>query len=824
MGDAGAATLPSQNLAARRALQVREQMGTGTWLLVVDDIDAAPPWFLDTLAFLLRESAAHPARGCLVCVAGRERAGEIVCDALEAGGFEPSPQLDLQPWPQPRIEEATEALLGARQLHPDLLHSVVSVTGGVPAEIESACRQLVDKKLLRLTSDGALTLAASASPADMVAPRNERLAAQLARCTPKQRELLNLLAVLRAPAAGSLIAAMNPDLVEELPALQRAGLLNRIVARGRACFVPAHAGIRAHILGTLTPADRRGFHDRIAAALEAEPGLAPDEVAALHRARGGSLVLARAAVTDLAVGTADGARFELLHEALVSLLQIWPEESEPEARTACEIQLLDVLLRLGAYDEVQDRTAAALRRPRAPEDAQRWRNRAVAAHLARGESLAALGLLDASPARDESPETVVLRARALSLRAQHREVLALCEPLADRLEHEDPAWIAAMELAAASRWSLGEVAEASTLLQTAIRWAEEHSAWGPLASQLSLMGMIEFYQGHMPDAERLSHRAHDLALRQKDRFGTARTLNTMAGVAGESGRYREAREYLRQALDVSRALGESESAVYVLGNLARLATTLARYAEALANIDASLALSRRRGIQNTSRSGLVERGEILAALGDDAGCRQLLAPVLEEGRGTLEEAHILITWSSLAIENGNLAAAEAWVARARAVFESLGAEDELVTATLLESRLHAARGEHERAVQEARATARQARELRFHGPRVDAETWLAELLLESDPVAAEALAREAATAAGMDLLEARWRAERVLGLAALARDNRPLAMDHYASCLRVLEQITSDLPPELADSYLATPARQRLLDEIDRLRAPNPLA
>lgn len=812
----GAGSSP-RDLAARRAARIYGQLGEGPWLLLVDDADDAPGWFQEALAFLLREAAGDATGNRLVCVAGRENSIEFVREALGAGGFEAAMPVELGPWAAAELEQASAALLGAQQLDGDLLQAIQTASGGIPSEVESVCRVLVEKQLLRLTADGALTLAAVTSPESLVAPRSARLASQVARCTVEQREVLRILAVLRAPASPDLLAEINPSLPRELPGLQHAGLVNRIESANAPRFVPAHAGVRSHLVAAMADAERRSLHDRIATAIEQLPQLAPDENADLHRAHGSDLAAARAATARLAQQSHETAGPEVMQEVLVSLLQLWPEELDRKARQAAEHQLLDVQLRLGAYDEVHARVAAALKRSPNPAEARQWRNRAVAAHLARGEANSALDMLGVAPA-EEDPETALLRARAFSQRSQHHEVLAICEPLIGQVSPEDPSWSTVIELAGASRWALGEVAQAQELIRSAMDWSEANHRWVSLASQTNLFGLIEFYQGRMHEAESYLIHAHALMTQAVDRYGIAKVLNSLAAVAGETGQFDQSREFLRQALDLSRALGETESAGYILTNLARLATTTGCYAEALRRTEEAIALSRKRGLLSVAGPAHIERGEVLGKLGAAVECHAELDPLLESAPGGLDEVHILFTWSALALDQGDHGAAAEWLHRARNILAPLGADDESLQLNLLEVRLHASTGGAARAATLARDCIRRAGELRLLAPRVESEVWLSELILDQDPVAAEALAVEAVSEAGMNLLECRWRAERVLGLTALARGDQHRALGHYVLATKILEEICAELPPQLADSYLMAPDRVRLLDEVDRLR------
>jgi tetratricopeptide (TPR) repeat protein len=821
----------AHDLAARRAAQTLAALGGGAWLLLVDDVDDAPQWFQNEVGFLLRSAAGDAAAERLVCIAGRQKAAEFTHEALAAGGFEAAPPIELIAWPAIEVAQASAALFGARQVQADLVTALVSATGGVPSEVESACQRLVEKKLLRRASDGALTLAAGTSVAGLVAPQGARVAAQLARCTAAQHEVLRTLALTSAPVPADLLAACDAALPAELPALQRSGLVTRSPAEFAPRFALAHAGIRAQLLEAMPATERRSQHDRLASVLERDPSATPDEDADVHRAHGSDLAAARRAVERLTQRSLAAVHPEVLLEACTALLELWPAGVGAEARAAIELEQLDLQLQVGDYDAVRTHVDAALAGGGEAAHQEQLRNRAVAAMLARGEIDAALEALgDASaasaegphgalPATPEAPETALLRARALWQRGENEASLAISEPLAASLVDHGPLWETALEIAARARRDLGDFVGASKLARLALDSIAADDPARHRSTLLNVLGLLEFYQGRIPEAEQLCRRAYVAALEARDRFEIVRTLNALAAVTGECGRYRESREYLRQALDLSRALGQTESVSYILSNMSRLATTLARYAEAFEHVDAALQFTGSRGLRALWSGALIERGELLATLGAAAECEQVLAQVLPMSLTALDEVHIALTRAGLALDHPDVEAARGHLMRAREQLESLAADDELVCLMLLESRLHALRGEREVAVRLATEAAHRAHELRLLVPRVQAHVWLASLRVADDPDLAEALARGAAADAGEDLLESRWRAEQVLAKVALTRGDRAGELRHYDQCVQVLTAITADLPPAYADSYLGTPERQRLLDEVEQLRA-----
>ena len=230
--------------AESRSHEVLKQIGEDSWLLFVDDVDSAPPWFIDSLAYLLRNVASRDAIGRLVCVAGRERAAGIVRDALEAGGFESPAGLRLEPWPRAALEAAASALLGARRVHPNLLQLLHAATGSLPADVEAACQQLAENDLLRLDTEGALTVAAETTPQNLLATRSARTSAALQRCTPEQRRLLQVLAAMRAPVSAAFLQAFDAGMAWQVTALQRTGLALGSRSSAGTHYAPAHEGLR----------------------------------------------------------------------------------------------------------------------------------------------------------------------------------------------------------------------------------------------------------------------------------------------------------------------------------------------------------------------------------------------------------------------------------------------------------------------------------------------------------------------------------------------------------------------------------------------------
>ncbi|MFQ5599640.1 MAG: protein kinase, partial [Candidatus Krumholzibacteriia bacterium] len=332
-------------LAEARAREVRELLGDAPWLLLVDDLDRAPHWFLDSIAFFIRDVAGEPQPGRMICVAARGRARSLVHEAVGAVGLPDQPALELRPWDDHRLFEAATALLGVSHLDTSLVHLLRGATGGIPSEVEQVCRRLVQDRLLRVDMRGRLTLTAEVSADDVVESRGGRAEATLERCTKQEFELLCHAAVLVAAARRAFLHRLLGEQVSEaLEGLRRDGLLATSRLMGGLVYGPAHEGVRQATLRRLGVPGRRALHDRIAAVLERHAGLAPEEFAALHRTRGSSRQAGWRAVQALE-RTHAATRPELLREAYESLLEIWPQDEDPMTRVQVEVSLLRTLHR-----------------------------------------------------------------------------------------------------------------------------------------------------------------------------------------------------------------------------------------------------------------------------------------------------------------------------------------------------------------------------------------------------------------------------------------------------------------------------------------------
>ena len=803
----------AQGLAERRAAMLRERLGDGRFAVFIDEAEDRPAWFLQSASILMRECAARPRAGQLVCAAGTEGAAALAHESLDAGGFPSQTTLQLHPWSREAIESAASALLGARRLQPELLALLAEASGGIPAEVEAVCQVLSERGLLRLDTTGALAAPVDVSVAALAAPIDVRTRSYLGQCNPQQLLALQVLALLRVPATRTFLQWIVPLQAGDVATLRRLGLV--AVLPGSQRLHLTHERLRRTLLTELPANDVRRLHDRIATTLEEHPEALPLEDPLIHRAMGSRLAAARDALRALTTRQPARADADSLALAIESALQLWPPSTDPEERTAIELEHLGALLRMGEYDRVHQQVQELRALPRFQSRSEALLALSAEGHLERGESSSALRVLDELEPKQRTSRSQFLRARALSMQGQHEETLRMCEELRHDLDEDLPARAAVVELQATGLRAVGRVAEAEHLLRAFLDAHETRMQPRATGSMLANLGLMHFYQGRMSEAERCFEQSLDLLTRAGDRYGMVRALNSLASTAGETGRLSESAERLRRALDLSRRLGETETTSYILGNLAQLLMLRAEYGEGLERAREACSLSSRRNLRTMHIQSCIVLGGILAALGQEEQCHAALQEILAEIGDRPTEGHILLLWSGLALDTGKLENVLPWLHRARTVLEAVSAEDEIVVHDHLLSRWCHATGDFAQALSLARSAVERASRLQLLTPTLELHTWIAELILPDDVHEARRLAglsAEAARRAG--LRELLWRAERVLGRVELAQDDFSAALQHYDSALRVLREIATNLPSDLAESYVWSPVRVRFFEEL----------
>jgi len=815
----------TRSLAAARAATLKRRLGLAPWILLMDDFDALPAPLRDAFAFFLRDVASDPTPHRLVIAAARGDAHAPALEALAAGGFTAPQTIELQAWSREQTEVAASALFGARRLHSSLVELVQSASGGVPSEIEAVAQRLVEDSLLRTDAQGALTATAIVRIGSIVEARSERLVRSLAACTAEQREVLELLTTLRSPASSELLTALRFDAVAQLPILQRLGLTTAVrQPDGTERYTTAHAGVREWVTKSLDPAARKRFHDRIADQLEAEPELLASEDAKLHRVRGFDWLRSRAALAEIESRPQSSSQPELMRECLEVALAGWPSGAEPDARNRIVFSLAEVYIRL-VDEEALDKHIAS-EQPRLDRESMD-RMRILRARIYLAKAKPQLALKEIAPvvqAEGEAPselvcDALVIRGEAFGFLVEHENALAdfarvlphavIGSRLLDRLL--DPFVYNLCEV--------GRLEEAEALLHQVINQGNHAVSSQCLAAAIGRLGHVAFKRGDMQRA--FDHFADSYSRCEQigDRYGMLRSLNGLGVIACELGRFNEARESFRRALDFSRRLGDAFEVGLFLNNLAQLLSTLGKYREALEFNDRASILASNRNLNTSTAAILVTRAEIFIAVGLEDSSRQVLGDLLASNPPELYRAQAALLGAEIEIRAENYPEARRLLIDSEVRLKACSVEDELVVFNLLMARLDWSLGDGVAAITRLRDAREYARSKHLILTTARCDCYLAEFLAEMEAPEASAHAETGlASSRAMQVPEFQWQCERALGRIAFLRGDLGGALVMYRGCLEILQEISADMPAEMANGYLAVRYRRRIFDEIQAIR------
>jgi tetratricopeptide (TPR) repeat protein len=319
--------------------------------------------------------------------------------------------------------------------------------------------------------------------------------------------------------------------------------------------------------------------------------------------------------------------------------------------------------------------------------------------------------------------------------------------------------------------------------------------------------------------EHLAH-AHDLFHECRDPFGMMIALNGLGAAACELGRFTEARNYFRAAIDLCQRYGESRNLSYQLGNLALTLGTIGEYVEALAQSQRAQDLAVERQLETALVSILIARGGLLATLGLEAEARAALDSLKLDNLREFNLGQRELVLAQLELQSQRPCHADAHLTRAEQFLHACGAEDELVIHDLLKARCEWMMDRRADAVVRLRRACDAADSMHLRLTRCQLDATLGELLAEVDAPEASGHAQAGLEAAhGMGVVEIEWRCERALGLIASRHRDWTAAREFYQRCIAILRELTVAMPAEMAGAYLAVPERRRVFHEIRTLAA-----
>jgi tetratricopeptide (TPR) repeat protein len=571
-------------------------------------------------------------------------------------------------------------------------------------------------------------------------------------------------------------------------------------------------------LDGLSIKDRQELHDGIAASIKMHPTEKLAVELWYHLALGTNRTLVADSIRNLSAQARGPTQIERLRRTYEELLEGWPLDGSSH-RLELEIAHLDLLCRIGEYSRAVEIAQSAL--TKAPDDGIRQRlvNQMARALLTLAQPEEALELLSNAPRHDVLPETVVLKAWAHYFLGNHSAVISECRAIMDVLPPDDQSYSSIIDVYTNSLQMLGQTATYREVLQAAIESAAESDKSPSVAVYEYRLGIFEFYQGRFALAEECFLRALSIFEAHGDRLGIVRSLNSLAAVAAETGRVSTAAENLRAALELARRLGQTETVSYLVANLAHMMALRGQYREALDHANEAIRLSEASKLDSNACQNRIIRAGILSTLGQGSFLHEELANLRDRYKGHPFDGQILLIWSDLALQRGDLNQASEWLTEAKAIFESHSVEDELVSHLVLSARLLEAQGRTSDAEVLASKAIARAEDLHLFPQGLQARVLLAGLLVHTRVEQAQRLALDAArSAAEAGLAEGEWQAYRALARSAAASGDLTGALEAYSRAIGVLRDLVNAIPEEYQGAYLEQAERMALFEELQRIR------
>ncbi|HUG29311.1 MAG TPA: BTAD domain-containing putative transcriptional regulator [Candidatus Limnocylindria bacterium] len=562
------------NLALGLAALFRELTAARPWLLVLDDVHFAGPAFWDALRFL--EEAGDLPLAVLLAARPRElRERPHSWDAARA--------LDRHLVPL-RLQLSGLALDESRAL-----------ADAMAGRVED--RELAD--LQRITEGNPLHLQQAFATTERIPGRQgfvELLDHRLATLPPEARAALEAAAVLGPGFSLAEWLALVPKLpaaaIDEVVAA-------RLVVELSDGYALEHDLTRQHVYESIPTELRRELHRRAAAALPRERTSAA--TLALHNERGGQT---REAVAGHHRAAEEAFSRYAYPEALTHAeraLQLGADSAERGALLSLRHRILGLLLRVdewrGALDEAERHASET------------------------GDGLALIwaleGRLSLHTLDGDFEAMEVTGQRALDLSAELRDEAAEARVLGTLGWHVSE--------------SLGDNRRALPMLRRAARLAAGSGDEPTRVATLCMLSSALRSVGRCKAAHVSASRAMTLVSTRPALYrGRAHALAELAETALELGRFGDARDSMRAALEGYRELDDPWSYGSALFGLINICSSMGQPPEAIAAGEALVALSGRLGLAAASDYGVWHRvglGRARLSAGDVSGAEHAIDEV-----------------------------------------------------------------------------------------------------------------------------------------------------------------------------------------------------
>ncbi|MCP3914171.1 MAG: tetratricopeptide repeat protein [bacterium] len=582
---AGVAQGPSGQMSERAcldlALRVRERGAAQPLVLFVDDVDAADE---ESRTFLRHLLGARSERGVLF-VATTEPEADV--DAVFSAC--PVTRSELTALDDHEIDELARSLLFVNPEGARLAHDVAACAQGDP----------------RLATELAVAMGVAGSPRDSErgADIAALLGARLQALDPRDRVLLDALAVLGCPAPRRVLEDVvhGPMDQDSLHRLVAAGLASsELRSHGRWYSISTEL-LRARLIEDASDEVLKEDNARAFRAWLAWPH--PSERPAVEVVRHAL----RSRNEDRAIELGVRAARDLLQRGALKQAAEWAKElleasaHSEHASFGCELELIlaEAELKLGRPERVEEVLSPRLERVDGAEH--------------RASILRLLG-----SAREARGDLHVAREML-------QQALSSCAVASDSDEV-----LRVRERLGAVHFRLGELETAHSVWSKGVAGAVRRAPSPAVADLLNNLGVGAARREDFTESARYHERA--LAARRElgDVDGEARSLHNLGSCALEQGDFKRGRQLTRQALALKRQVGSPQLVATSLGNLAILDARRGDYGDALRHTEESLSLRRRIGDrvgEGTQRlflaDLLLDKGECRSAARELAFCREL---------------------------------------------------------------------------------------------------------------------------------------------------------------------------------------------------------
>jgi class 3 adenylate cyclase/tetratricopeptide (TPR) repeat protein len=628
------------------------------------------------------------------------------------------------------------AMLGVRDIPPELAAAIHDRAGGNPFFLEELCQSLREAGMLRVDGGSA---ALSGSPETLHLPTTIHgvIRTRLDRLPSATREVVRAAAVLGRDFTFGLLQHLGHEryaLDRALETLKRLGILQQSRVAPERAFRFKHVLTQEVAYDTLLQHRRRVLHRQAGVALEEHFSYRTEEHAsrlAYHFSRAEEWAKA------VRYGHVSAARARSLNEfqdALATLEDVlaWlsrlPDDLERrdlqvdtllQQEELCETlgqrgrqqeildrlgglvdarsdprRLIEVYRRRGdvytllrRFDEARSALEAALDLARTIDDA------AAQGHVLRSLGLTGWHAGDADRAladieealrldRDRGDEDAVIadltnKTQILKDMGRYRDALACLEQASDLLEARpsDLKMSYVLHHMANIHRILGDDERALRYLEAAKDLAGNRHLPIQRSFHLTAIAHIHLNQGRLDEAIRTYEEAVVVARRARYAEGLAQSLRPLGELLAGVGRERQALPYLREAAELFAQLGNPDRESAVWRKTAETAERTGAAEEAAYAWSRAHELAASLGDRDTELDALEGAARLARLVGDRDGAEQNLAAALAIARDIgpkSREASLLNSLAILDWEQGAFAPAAACYEAALAIFRDLG--------------------------------------------------------------------------------------------------------------------------------------------------------